>query len=363
MALVVAAAAGGVIAGALLLLDVLQHVPYEYGGGRGHASAALGNKSAPPAGAQRVRLSRGEVLYRVDGASHGGRLVVLVHGFIGCHLDYERVAQHLSSAGRRRVLRMDNYGRGWSSLPAGLPAPCPELYAGQLAELLLVLGEHGAVDLVGYSMGGCIVSAFADKFGPSRVATLTVLAPAGLPAMRAGGISPLAQRLLASLAALPMVGRRLGVWLASRALHTSADSRRLGWRTDDKGLHEWYEAMYRARLANEPALPHAFITTVAVFPFAHMLEAFEGVARQGIPTLALWADQDEQIPIASAAELRAAYARAAGAGIFEDEVYTDRTHIFPIEEGVSLVGPRILAFYASVAKAEAGSAAKHKAAA
>ena len=86
----------------------------------------------------------------------------------------------------------------------------------------MALGEQGPIDLVGYSMGGCIVSAFADKFGPSRVATLTVLAPAGLPAMRAGGISPLAQRLLASVAALPLVGHRLGVWLASRALHSSA---------------------------------------------------------------------------------------------------------------------------------------------
>ena len=106
-------AALGVVAGALLA-SVLQHLPYEYGGGRGHLRAALANRSAPPAGARVLRLSRGEVLYRVDGASHGGRLVVLVHGFIGCHLDYERLSQHLTGVGRRRVLRMDNYGRGWS---------------------------------------------------------------------------------------------------------------------------------------------------------------------------------------------------------------------------------------------------------
>ncbi len=111
----------GVVAGALL--SVLQHLPYEYGGGRGHLSAALGNRSAPPAGARLLRLSRGSVLYRVDGASHGGRLVVLVHGFIGCHLDYERLAQHLAGLGRRRVLRMDNYGRGWSRYVGPKRAP------------------------------------------------------------------------------------------------------------------------------------------------------------------------------------------------------------------------------------------------
>ena len=155
-----------------------------------------------------VSLTRGECHYRYDGIKNKvpflfhsplffpsflislfllffrcfqGRLVVLIHGFVGCHLCYNYLTDHLVKTGlfltffffffffifsplfsiisfsycsfllgKRRVLRLDNYGRGWSSLPHNHVSPSPELYAGQLSDLLFHLGETEKIDLVCY---------------------------------------------------------------------------------------------------------------------------------------------------------------------------------------------------------------------
>lgn len=77
------------------------------------------------------------------------------------------------------------------------------MFAGQIAEILHFLNESGklkgtaqcdkcenqpdetlryteAVDLVGYSMGGGIVAYYAGVYGSVKVASLSLLAPAGL---------------------------------------------------------------------------------------------------------------------------------------------------------------------------------------
>lgn len=74
----------------------------------------------------------------------------------------------------RRVLRFDNYGRGHSA-DDGTQHHLSH-FVGQFAEILYAIGEVDKVDLVGYSMGGGIVSGFASTY-PDRIHSLTLLSP------------------------------------------------------------------------------------------------------------------------------------------------------------------------------------------
>ena len=103
-------------------------------------------------------------------------------------MDFDNLTRCLVGRGRR-VLRFDNYGRGWTQLPTDNAPMTAELFAGQIAEVLHALSESGAVDLVGYSLGGPIVTCYASNFGKSKVNSLTLLSPAGLPSMITPGLS------------------------------------------------------------------------------------------------------------------------------------------------------------------------------
>ena len=167
-----------------------------------------------------AQLSMGKTFFRMEGnAKSDLPLVVLIHGFVGCHKDFDPLVSHLKVSEQvwdvcmecyeanggcgfvkksgRRILRMDNYGRGWSSLTRVEVRDSPEVFASQIAEVLHYLNESGKswrsvlcgvicmgvdpVDLVGYSMGGGITAYYSAVYGPSKVASLALLAPAGLP--------------------------------------------------------------------------------------------------------------------------------------------------------------------------------------
>ena len=113
-------------------------------------------------GTNTVRLSRGHVCYQYHGNTTSAPLVVLVHGFVGSHAYFDSLASTLTTEHGRRVLCYDNYGRGHSNWD-GTPQTV-EMFVGQLAELLFVLGETAPIDLVGYSMGGTIANKFAQTY-------------------------------------------------------------------------------------------------------------------------------------------------------------------------------------------------------
>ena len=122
-----------------------------------------------PAGGALMELPEGHCHYILDGTFNtDGPLVVLVHGFIGSSSYLRFLGSELART--RRVLRFDLYGRGWSAHPRG-KAHDAALFASQLASLLFALGETRPVDLVGYSMGGCVAAKVAATF-PARVRSL-----------------------------------------------------------------------------------------------------------------------------------------------------------------------------------------------
>ena len=292
---------------------------------------SLLNRSAPPQGGGFIRTSRGRVHYRYDGVSRGRRpLVVLVHGFTGCHLDLESLTRCLVSHGRR-VLRFDNYGRGWTPLPSGDPPMTVELFAGQLAEVLHALGEMGPIDLAGYSMGGPITAAYAGAFGTARVRSLTLLSPAGLPSMTSG-LRDLGQLCLYVIDSCVPYGREVLLYVA-RALFLTPSEALPEFRRPSSSRSPAaarYLSMWRNRLSNEPGLPHAFLDTAKVFSFSGQARRYGAVAAAGNPTLCLWGSKDGVCPAQGVHDLEAIYAKCDGAQLLV-RVKSGEKHMFALE--------------------------------
>src|SRR3954453_815233 len=128
---------------------------------------AAARKSAP---GKFVQLSQGVTHYDVSGPDTG-RTIVLVHGFSVPLYIWDSTAAALSAAGYR-VVRYDEYGRGWSDRPD--VAYNADLYDHQLGELLDSLHIAEPIDLAGVSMGGFVTGTFAGRH-PKRVHTLTLV--------------------------------------------------------------------------------------------------------------------------------------------------------------------------------------------
>src|SRR5207253_579625 len=100
--------------------------------------------------------------------------VVLVHGF-GADLNGWMFTQP-ALAETRRTVAFDLPGHGGSVKEVG--AGDAATFAAAVADALAALGIERA-HLVGHSMGGAIALVFAQR-QPDRVASLTLIAPAGL---------------------------------------------------------------------------------------------------------------------------------------------------------------------------------------
>lgn len=118
----------------------------------------------------------GDVALRVEERGEG-LPVVLLHGFTGDASTMAMLGGSLANS--RRVLIPDLIGHGGSSGPDDEAYGVDEI-VGQLLEMLDELGIDGAVDVVGYSMGGRVALTLACRH-PLRVRSLTLIgASAGL---------------------------------------------------------------------------------------------------------------------------------------------------------------------------------------
>ena len=122
-----------------------------------------------------VNLHHGTVHYRFYGPETGP-LAVCVHGLTTPAFVFEGIAERLVAQGYR-VLTYDHFGRGYSDRPA-VPQD-RSFFTRNLVELLDALNIHEPFDLVGYSMGGWVATAFAADH-PDRIKKLVLLAPAGM---------------------------------------------------------------------------------------------------------------------------------------------------------------------------------------
>ena len=137
----------------------------------------MNDKARGDAPGEFVKLRRGVTHYRRFGPDTGP-LVVCVHGLTTPSFVFEGIAEAYVKNGYR-VLIYDHYGRGFSDRPAGLQNRA--FFVNHLEELLDAVGEDGRFDLVGYSMGGWVATAYAADH-PELVKRLILLAPTGMGA-------------------------------------------------------------------------------------------------------------------------------------------------------------------------------------
>jgi pyruvate dehydrogenase E2 component (dihydrolipoamide acetyltransferase) len=138
------------------------------------AAATEAGEAAPreiEAGGRRLRV--------LDIGSGNGAPIVLVHGF-GADLNAWMFNQPVLAAGLlttgRRVVALDLPGHGGSVKQVG--AGSAESFASTVSDVLAAL-DIERFHLVGHSMGGAITLVLAGEM-PTRIASLTLLAPAGL---------------------------------------------------------------------------------------------------------------------------------------------------------------------------------------
>jgi pimeloyl-ACP methyl ester carboxylesterase len=106
----------------------------------------------------------------VDEGPEGAPAVVFASGLGGAWYDWDAVVPLL--AGRATLVRFDRPGLGWSE-----PAPLPPTLAGEadrIRALLDALGLPGPAVLVGHSLAGFHVEAFARMF-PERTAAVVLV--------------------------------------------------------------------------------------------------------------------------------------------------------------------------------------------
>lgn len=122
-----------------------------------------------------AKLSDGMTYYRWSGRTRGP-VIVAVHGLTTPSVVWNALVPALTAIGFR-VLSYDLYGRGYSDAP--MRRHSLALYTRQLEELLADQGLGEDITLMGYSMGGSIVTAFAAAQS-HRIARVFLIAPAGM---------------------------------------------------------------------------------------------------------------------------------------------------------------------------------------
>ncbi|WP_432564443.1 alpha/beta fold hydrolase [Kineococcus sp. SYSU DK003] len=235
-------------------------------------------------------------------ARGSGDPVLLLHG-IGCSLeDFDEQVELL--ADRYRCWAVDLAGFGGSD-PMPVPASVPRLGA-FVAAFCAQAGLDGPVHVVGNSLGGAVALQFAVDH-PARVRSLALADPAGF-----GREVTAALRVIT----VPFLAR----WL----LTPSQESAR---RTLRSVFHD-RDLVTADRVARQDALnrrPHGTrvmhetaraLGTVLGVRSRWRRDLLRGAACNPVPTLVVWGEQDEVLPVTHLRAARRALPHA-------------RTHVFP----------------------------------
>lgn len=231
-----------------------------------------------------IGLSDGETWCQWHGKTSDS-VIVLVHGLTTPSWVFAGLIRGLIMMGYQ-VLSYDLYGRGRSDNARG--AQTPHFHLRQLTEVLDHFDIEGPVSLLGYSMGGAIVSLFATKH-PERVERLILLAPAGLaytpaePLRTAGRTGPVGNWLWSLL----------GAGVLRRAARNDAAGPTVVVDIDKRMQVETARRGYlRAVLSSH--------RQTLLFDFE---DVYRALGKTEIPVLAIWGDNDAVIPPAAIGKL------------------------------------------------------------
>ena len=231
-----------------------------------------------------AELACGKTGYTLQGPENG-QLVVLVHGLTTPSQVYSAVAGHLVAQGMR-VLRYDLLGRGISDRPFGTHNR--GLYFRQLNELLDHLGCTQSFVIVGYSMGGSIVTAYSSMF-TSRVTHTVLLASAGL--------AHAPDRFTRFCRSTPILGDILFGLFTPMALGKVADAaRRSPGEIPDIG-----DVM--AEELNRRGYIRSVLSSLRNMLADDLSQDHVALAQSATPVLAVWGETDPVIPVSAMGRL------------------------------------------------------------
>ncbi|MDD9725434.1 alpha/beta hydrolase [Roseovarius sp. SK2] len=244
------------------------------------------NKQRAAATGQVADLPNGPTWFQWRGPE-GGPVAVCVHGLTTPSFVWGPLADHLSGMGFR-VLTYDLYGRGLSARPKG--EQVSTFFTAQLAALLDHQGIEGDFTLLGYSMGGAIATGFAAAH-PDRVCQLCLIAPAGL----GHDLGPVAQMAINH----PNIGKWMMLGFYPRSLRRGLNS--------ERSLPSAIPDMVDLQIAEsrKHGFAPAVLSSLRGIMDEDLAPAHRAICDAGIPTLAIWGETDDVIPLAGRDRLAA----------------------------------------------------------
>lgn len=235
----------------------------------------LNDKVRATASGKFIRLKNGLVHYELGGDKNNP-LVVLVHGFSTPAYTWDPNFQTLIDAGFS-VLRFDLYGRGYSDRPN--TAYDLSLFVSQLEQLLDALQVDQPVHLLGLSMGGPIVTEYANHHTES-IQSLVLMDPL-VTNMFTSAVFPLN---------LPGIGEYLMAVVMEPFVLPQSQS---GDLVHPENFPEW-EDKYREQIQYK-GFGRAILSTMRNLAKLDTLKLYENLAKKELPTLIIWGKQDQTI--------------------------------------------------------------------
>lgn len=265
-----------------------------------------------------VELTEGYVHYELKGPDDG-ELVVLVHGFSVPSYIWEPTSVGLMEQGYR-VLSFDLYGRGYSDRPK--VEYDLDLFVNQLSELTKRVVPGDPFHLVGLSMGGPIVTAFANQ-SPEMVKSVTLIAPEVLT-VEDKDIFPMN---------VPLLGEWIvGAYLVPVQLPQS----------QPKDFYEpeqfpGWEERYMDQLQFK-GFKYAILSTIRNLVEIEPLVEYEKLNELGIPALLIWGEEDQSVSYEAIVKLMQAMPE------IETLFVKEAGHI-PHYEKSEIVNPKLVEFF------------------
>lgn len=230
-----------------------------------------------------ARLSQGVTHYQWTGSVRGP-VAICVHGLTTPSPVWDVVAEGVGALGYR-VLRYDLYGRGYSDAPHGTQDAA--FFEQQLLDLMADQNIDHDVTLIGYSMGGAIVTAFADAH-PHLATRLILIAPSGIHTNES--------QFSAFCRQVPYLGDWLmlafGGPLARRAIAAETEALQVPDMAEIQ-LNE---------LDRQGFLPAVLSSRRGLLQQTQE-SAHRAISRNDIPVVAIWGAMDQVIPVSALGQL------------------------------------------------------------
>ncbi len=233
------------------------------------------------AGGSFIQLSDGITHYELSGP-HAGKVVVLVHGFSVPYYIWDSTFSALVKEGFR-VLRYDEFGRGFSDRPDKLYEA--SLYNKQLSELLATLQLQEVYAIAGVSFGGAVATDFVIHH--AAMVTKVILVDPVYPALR-GSSMPYPE------------------WFARYKMAISPDETVNGQLTDLKYPDQFphWADQYKVQMQYK-GFRYALLSTRFHYgPVNIIMSNYQKLDSLQKPVLLIWGKEDETVPFKYADSLR-----------------------------------------------------------